>query len=111
MVKITYIYSVVVLADGNHVLSGGREGKIRRWRIEDGKEVGTAMDARGPVFSIAVLRNGKVIVSGTENGLATVWNVESHSKVAEFKGHSGWVTVTLQLGWVLLTSRQTERKS
>ena len=82
-----YIYSVVVLADGKHVLSGGREGKIRRWRIEDSKEVGRAMDARSPVLGIAVLRDGKVIVSGTENGLATVWNVES----LEFKGHSGWV--------------------
>jgi len=39
------IYSVAFLADGKHVVSGDDKGKIRRWRIEDGKEAGTPMDA------------------------------------------------------------------
>jgi len=82
-----HILSVAVLADGKHVVSGDKEGKIRRWRIEDGKEVGTAMDAGNVVFSIAVSRDGKVIVSGTESGLVTVWNASSLSKVAEFQAH------------------------
>ena len=82
-----YTRSVSFLADGTHFVSGDREGKIRRWRIEDGKEVGTAMDAGSDVRDIAVSRDGKVIVGGTESGLVTVWNAESHSKVAEFQAH------------------------
>jgi len=82
-----YIRSVAFLLDGKHVVSGGEEGEIRRWRIEDGKEVGTPMDARSRVVNIAVSRDGKVIVSGTKSGLVTVWNVESHSKVVELKAH------------------------
>jgi len=81
------IRSVVLLVDGHHVVSGGDEGKIRRWRIEDGKEVGAPMDAGSPVFNIAVSRDGKVIVGGTKSGLVTVWNAESHSKVSEFQAH------------------------
>ena len=79
------IYSVAFLADGKHVVSGGREGKIRRWRVEDGKKVGTPMDAGGIIFNIAVSRDGKWVVSGTWSGLVTVWNVDSHSKVTELK--------------------------
>ena len=61
------IYSVAFLVDGKHVVSGGREEEIRRWRIEDGKEVGTPMDAGNDTLNIAVPRDGKWIVSGTRS--------------------------------------------
>ena len=82
------VYSVAVLVDGKHVVSGDGDRKIRRWRIEDGKEVGTAMDAGSTVFNIAVSRDGKLIVGGTKNGQVTVWDAESRSKVTEFNAHS-----------------------
>jgi len=89
------IYSVAVLPDGKHFMSGDAEGMIQRWRMEDGKEVGTPMSAGSPTLNIAVPRDGKWIVSGTAIGLAVmVWNAESHSKVTEFKlAHRDYVRV------------------
>jgi len=86
-----YIYSVAVLADGKHVMSGGREGKIRHWLIKSGEETGAAMDAGSSVLSIAVSRDGKVIVSGMADGRVTVWNADAHSQVTEFKAHGKFV--------------------
>ena len=83
------IWSVAFLADGD-VVSGSEEGKIRRWRVEDGREVGTPMDAGSTVRNIGVSRDGKSVVSGSF-GLVTVWDVESHSKVTGFKAHRDWV--------------------
>ena len=85
------IYSVAFLVNEKHVVSGGYEGKIRRWRVEDGEEVGMPMDAGNHILSIAVSRDGKWIVSGTKNGLVTVWNAESGKKVTEFTGHMDYV--------------------
>ena len=85
------ILSVALLVDGKHIVSGDVKGKIRRWRIEDGKEVGTSMDAGSGVLNIAVSRDGRLIVSGTKSGLVTVWNAESHSKVTEFQAHRMFV--------------------
>ena len=88
------IYSVAFLADGKHFVSGDSEGKIRTWRIQDGKEVGMPMDAGGVVFDIAVSRDhrdGKWIVSGTLRGYVTVWNAKSHEKMTEIKGHTDGV--------------------
>jgi len=85
------IRSVAILADGKHIVGGDGE-MIRRWRIEDGKEVGTPMDAEGDVLDIAVSRNGKRIVSGTTAGQVAVWNAESRSKlVTRFNAHDGHV--------------------
>ena len=85
--------SVAFLVDGKHVVSGGYSGKIRYWRVEDGKEVGMAMDAGTLVCNMAVSRDGKWIVSGTRDGLVAVWNAESHKKVIEFTGHSEYARV------------------
>ena len=85
------INSVAFLADGKHIVSGGKEGMIRRWRVEDGKEVETPMDARSDVNNIAVSRDGKWIVSGTISGELMVWDAKSELKVTEWKGHSDWV--------------------
>jgi WD40 repeat protein len=85
------IWSVAFLADGKHAVSGGTEEKIRRWRVEDGKEVGIPMDAGSPVYNIAVSQDGKWVVGGTASGLVTVWNAESYSKVTEWKAHDGGV--------------------
>ena len=85
------ILSVAFLVDGEHVVSGDEEGKIRRWRVEDGMEAGTPMVAGSWVCNIAVSRDGRWIVSGTQAGSVQVWNAESRKKVSEFKGHSGAV--------------------
>ncbi|KAG9312481.1 WD40-repeat-containing domain protein [Chiua virens] len=89
------IYSVVFLGDGKHAVSGGKGGRIRQWRVEDGQEDGTPMNAGNVVFDIAVSRDGKWIVSGAALGHvpAKVWSVESHEKVGEMEGHTDHVQV------------------
>ena len=87
------IFSIAVLVDGEHwhVVSGDGQGKIQRWHIQDGKEVGVAMNAGSAVLNVAVSQDGNVIVSGTVTGRVTVWNTESHSKVTDFEAHHKWV--------------------
>ena len=85
------ILTVAFLVDGKHVVSGSEQGKIRRWRIEDGREVGAPMDAGSAVHNIAVSRDGKWVVSGTTRGLVAVWDAESGEKKTEFQGHTDFV--------------------
>ena len=84
------IQSVAFFVDGKHIMTGGKEEMIRRWRVEDGVEVGTPMVAAGPVYDIAVSGDGKWIVSGTWQ-LMQVWNAENSEKLTEVKAHSDWV--------------------
>ncbi|KAF8122582.1 quinon protein alcohol dehydrogenase-like superfamily, partial [Boletus edulis] len=86
------VWAIASLAEGRYIVSGGNEGKIRQWRVEDGMEVGTPMDAKGTVRCVAVSRDGKWIVSRTTNGSeVAVWDAASHEKVTEFREHSDWV--------------------
>ena len=85
------IRSVAFLIGGKHVVSGGVEGKIRCWRVDDGEEVGIPIDAWSTVCTIAVSPDGKWVVSGTNSGRVTVWNAESFEKVIGLAGHDDWV--------------------
>ena len=86
-------WAIACLVDGKHFVGGGKEGKIRRWRIKDGQEVGAPMDAKSPVLNIAVSQDGKWVVSGARSGSVAAWNAESHKKVTEFKAHDSRVCV------------------
>ena len=83
------IYSVAFLTNGNDIVGGGKEETIRRWRGEDGNEVGEPMatGSGSGVSNVAVSRDGKWIVSGTTSGQVMIWNSESHAKENVFGGH------------------------
>ena len=85
------IKSAAFLDDGKHIVSGGAEGKIRRWRTEDGKGVENPIDVKSEVNTIAVSRDRKWIVSGTDSGELAVWDAKSHERVTGWKTHSGAV--------------------
>jgi WD40 repeat protein len=76
------IWTLALHPDGMHFYGGTTAG-IRRWRVEDGREVGkqTGMDMN----AISVSRDGKWIVCGFEKG-ASVWDAELQRKGVEVKG-------------------------
>ena len=65
--------------DGKHLLSGDSYG-IRRWRLEDGQEVGRQTGTN--LNAISVSRDHQWVVCGTTKG-ASVWDAEIHEKVTE----------------------------
>jgi len=83
----SFISSVIFLADGSYIVGGGFEGKLRRWRADDGQEVGEPMNVGDSILSVTASRDGRWIVNGTESGQVIVWDAENHSKVKQFEGH------------------------
>ena len=92
---------VVFAEDGKQVLSGGDEGMLRRWRVDDGQEVGEPIRAEGAeIFAAAVSPDGKWLVAGlrrlsSNDGKTSlrIWDTRTHTKVLDIKGHTGTDTV------------------
>jgi WD40 repeat protein len=74
-----------VFADGRHLLSGGADGTLRQWKIEDGS-VARELKHDGAVTALAVRPDGKRFASAGTNGIAKLWNAEDGKLVAELKG-------------------------
>ena len=90
------IYSVLFAEEGKQVLSGGGEGVIRRWQVDDGQEVSELIRVEGAeVYAAALSPDGKWLVAGLSrlnlNDGKTdvrVWDARTHAKVLEIKGHA-----------------------
>ena len=94
------ILSVVFVEDGKQVLSGGEEGVIRRWRVDDGQEVDEPIQVEGAeIYAAAVSPDGKWLVCGLRRSSpddgktnVRVWNTQTHEKVLDINGHTNSVT-------------------
>ena len=90
------ICSVLFAKEGNQVtvLSGGDEGVIRRWRANDGQEVGEPIRVEGAeVYAAAVSPDGKWLACGLPlfNSNVRIWDARTHAKVLDIKGHTSSV--------------------
>ena len=94
------ILSVVFVEDGKQVLSGGEDGVIRRWRVDDGQEVGKPIPVEGTeIYAAAVSPDGKWLVCGLkrldfDDGKTgvRVWDTQTHEEVLNINGHTNSVT-------------------
>ena len=88
------IYSVLFSEDGKQVLSGGIEGILQWWRVEDGQKVGEPIRTEGPeIYSAAISPDRKWLVCGFRPSRlveteARVWNMQTRRKVFAIKGRT-----------------------
>ena len=93
------VTSVLFTNDGKQVLSGGDEGVIRRWRVDDGQEVGEPIRVKwADIYAVALSPDGKWLVAGLRplkwvdgDVYARIWNARTHAKVLDIKGHANSV--------------------
>lgn len=76
------VWAVAFHTDGNHLL-GGSGNRIRRWQLEDGREVGEQMGMNP--CAISASRDDRWIVCGTGEG-ASVWDAELRKQVICVEG-------------------------
>ena len=93
------IYTVTFSHNGRLVVSGGAEGMIRRWRVDDGQEVVHAIRAEGAeIFAVDLSADNRWLVCGLRRSgvgdrkaAVQVWDAETHKKVLDIHGHKDTV--------------------
>ena len=79
------VTALEVAPDGPQLISGGADGTLRQWKIEDGSVV-REIKHDGAVTALAVRPDGKRFASAGTNGIAKIWNAGDGKLVAELKG-------------------------
>ncbi len=83
--------AVVYSRDGMHIITAGRDAKIRVWNLEDGEET-TVLNETIPIYSLAVSPNGRQIAAGGIDGTVKVWDLETARLLFELTGHTDVVS-------------------
>jgi WD40 repeat protein len=100
------VTALEALPDGQHLLSGGADGAIRQWKIEDGSVV-RELTHDGAVAAVAARPDGKRFASAGTNGVAKLWNAGDGQLVAELKGDRYAHELAAETERALTVARQT----
>ncbi len=84
---------LALAADGKRLFSGGgsKDGTIKVWDVETGKETLTMLGHTDGVFSLALSADGKHLFSGGGDKTIKVWDLESGKETLTLNGHTGSV--------------------
>ncbi len=107
------VRAVALSADGIHALSGGADGTVRLWRLENagGIAVGQRLDIAGetpspqggdecelilrghggPVNAVLFTDDGRGVLSGGADGVVRLWDRATGEERVRFTGHKGEV--------------------
>ncbi|KIJ10804.1 hypothetical protein PAXINDRAFT_119273 [Paxillus involutus ATCC 200175] len=85
------VKSVAFLSGGKEVISGSEDCSARRWRVEDGCEVGRPIREKGCVLAVAASSDGDWMATGGQEKSITIWNAATRNKVVVLEGHRGTV--------------------
>jgi WD40 repeat protein len=90
-----YVTTVTFSPDGERIVSGGYDGKIRLWDATTGGELMTLLGHTGPIRSAALSPDGERIVSAGRNKTIRVWDAATGSQVKAWSGHEGGIGAVL----------------
>ncbi|OAX30727.1 WD40 repeat-like protein, partial [Rhizopogon vinicolor AM-OR11-026] len=76
--------------DGKQIISGSRDKTVRRWDLEEGKEVEEARDVyEQQVTTLAVSRDGRKLLASGSGNAVWIWRLDTGKSVAcPLKTHS-----------------------
>ncbi|CAJ0761903.1 6533_t:CDS:2 [Entrophospora sp. SA101] len=85
------VVSVSFSKDGQYVATGGMDGKIMVWKVENGQHVAT-LEGPNEITWLDWHPKGNVILAGTAESTIWMWQIPSGNFMNLFAGHSASVT-------------------
>jgi WD40 repeat protein len=85
------VYSVAISPDGQILVSGSVDKKIKLWSMPDGKPLKTLPAHQDKVMSVAISPDGGIIASGSKDGSIKLWNLKTGQLLRALSGHSEYV--------------------
>jgi WD40 repeat protein len=81
------VSSLAISSNGEHVLSGSSDGKVRLWDVSTGEEKHVFEGHSERITALAFGRDGQYALSASPDRLIKLWDVREKKEVRTFKGH------------------------
>ncbi len=85
------VLSVTFSPNGQLLAAGNADGKIRLWRVNDGRLILTCEGHTDWVKSVTFNATGSLLASGSDDHTIRLWDVRTGKCLKTLQGHSHWV--------------------
>jgi WD40 repeat protein/predicted Ser/Thr protein kinase len=85
------VNSVAFLFDGQRVVTGGMDGKVKTWDVETGRELQSLAGHTKRVLCVAASPTAEIIVSCSDDRTVRIWNPAEATFVKTLTDHQGGV--------------------
>ncbi|HEY9672485.1 MAG TPA: NB-ARC domain-containing protein [Waterburya sp.] len=85
------IISLAFTPDGERLATGDADGKIRLWRVADGKQLLTIQGHGSWVWSVSFSPDGQTLASGSEDSAICLWDAASGQCLKSLQGKTNGV--------------------
>ena len=91
-----HVYAVAVTGDGQHIISGSGDGRVKVWNVASKSLVGDCIGHNSAVHAVAVMPDGKRILSGSADKTVRRWLLDG-TQTDTFRLHTGSVRALVAL--------------
>jgi len=102
-----HVESVDFSPDGQHVVSGSRDGTVHVWNMRDGSaRILNFTNRYTDIFwSVRFSPSGQLVVAGDDDGDLRIWSVRTGQLVRRWTGHEGtvWSVAFMAEGKILVS--------
>jgi len=81
-------YSLVLLPDGNRVVSASCDRTLKLWDLERGLELCTLKGHQREIWAVAMLPDGNRVISASADGTLKLWDLERGVELLTLNGHT-----------------------
>jgi WD40 repeat protein len=93
-----WIGSLVVLPDGERIVSASEDGTMRVWSRSQRRCLKVIRPGSGPINTIAATPDGKRLIAGSDDRVVRVWDTRRWRCLHELHGHQAYVRRVVALG-------------
>jgi WD40 repeat protein len=86
------INSIAISLDGNYLVSGGDDGYIEIWDLNNYQLLHRLKGNSDDIYAVAISSDNKKVASGGEDKVIDIWDLNSGEQLARLKGHQKAVT-------------------
>ena len=87
------VTAIALSADGQTLVSGGRDKAIKVWDLNTGQLKQTLQSDSGIITTLAIAPDGQTIVSGSGDRMVRVWNLGANQPPLVLAGHPTGVSL------------------